>query len=198
MAPAVIGLMSKMLPTAVPLDFQLADDRVRLRTLVAEDAPVVHKACRDPQIERYTLFEQPARVDQTLAWIESQPELRARGTAIDFGIVPVGGVVPVGACGLMGIELEEDRALAGYWIAQRARGRGFASAALALLSEWALAPPLGLARLGLHIDTENESSQRVAVNAGFQFEGVMRSYMSVKGRRCDVARYSRLAGEARP
>jgi RimJ/RimL family protein N-acetyltransferase len=86
----------------------------------------------------------------------------------------------------------------GYWIAERARGRGFASAALALLSEWALGPPLGLARLALHIDIENEVSQRVAINAGFAFEGLLRSYMCVKGRRWDVARYSRLAGEARP
>jgi aryl-alcohol dehydrogenase-like predicted oxidoreductase len=69
--------------------------------------------------------------------------------------VPVGGIVPVGACGLMGIQLEEDRALAGYWIAERARGRGFASAALALLSECALGPPLGLTRLALHIAALN-------------------------------------------
>lgn len=179
--------------TAIPLDLQLANEVVRLRTLVADDALAVHRACQDPEITRFTSFPEASDVRETRAWIESQQTLRSRGKAIDFGIVPVGGVVVVGAIGLANIEPFDRRGELGYWIARRSRRRGFASAAIELLSSWALGPPLGLARLDIRTNVENKASRRAALRAGYEFEGVLRSYMFAKGRRWDLARYSLIA-----
>jgi RimJ/RimL family protein N-acetyltransferase len=185
-------------PTAIPFDFQLANDVVRLRALVADDALAVYRACQDPEIRRFTSFPEAADVHETRAWIESQQTRRVRGEGVDFGIVPVGGVAVVGAIGLAEIELADRRAEIGYWIVRQARRRGFASAALALLSSWALGPPLDLVRLGLHADVANTASRRTALRAGYQFEGVLRSYMYAKGRRWDLAQYSLIASERNP
>jgi len=179
--------------TALPLDFQLADDVVRLRGMTVADARVVNQACADTEIIRFTCFAQPSDMSDTRAWIESQPTLRLRGQALDFAIVPVGGVVMIGSIGISSIELEDRRARIGYWIGPRSRGRGFASAALRLLSSWAIGPPLELARLELVIDAENIASRRVAEHAGYELDGILRSYMRVKGRRWDVALYSLIA-----
>ncbi len=53
-----------------------------------------------------------------------------------------------------------------YWLAEQARGRGVATTALKLLSEWAFAD-LKLQRLFLKIMPGNLRSQRVAETVGF-------------------------------
>ncbi len=65
------------------------------------------------------------------------------------------------------------------------------------LSAWALGPPLSLVRLGLPTDVDNTASRRTAERAGFEFEGVLRSYLYAKGRDWDVAMHSLIAGAER-
>jgi RimJ/RimL family protein N-acetyltransferase len=78
-----------------------------------------------------------------------------------------------------------------YVVAPEARGRGLAPRALRALGEWAFAE-LGMQRLQLRIDPENEVSHAVALRAGYQREGTLRSAFVVRGRRADVVMYSRL------
>lgn len=180
--------------TALPLDFELADDHVRLRAFVPADAPAVYAACRDPKIRRFTSFPEAQDESETRAWIETQPSRRERGEGIDFGIVPAGELGVVGAVGLTAPAFEHRRAEIGYWIATGARRRGIATAAVRLLSAWALGPPLSLVRLSLPADVENTASRRTAESAGYKFEGVLRSYLYAKGRHWDVAMYALIAG----
>ena len=55
----------------------------------------------------------------------------------------------------------------------RARGRGFATEALAALARWALTAG-GLQRVWLNVNTDNLASLRVAQKAGFTREGTLR------------------------
>jgi RimJ/RimL family protein N-acetyltransferase len=84
----------------------------------------------------------------------------------------------------------------GYWVRGDARGRGVASAALVLLSRWALGQE-GVERVYLNADVDNTPSRRVAERAGFQLEGVLRSahWNARLGRRQDWAQYSLLPGD---
>ena len=82
----------------------------------------------------------------------------------------------------------------GYWVAPWARRRGVAGAALGLLSGWAIGH-LGLERLQLKADLRNEASQAVAIRAGFRREGVLRSYVEMKGERRDMVIFSLLPGD---
>lgn len=82
-----------------------------------------------------------------------------------------------------------------YVIAPEARGRRLATHAVRLVTDWAFAA-LGLQRLQLRIDPENEASHTVAVRSGYQREGLLRSAFVVRGERRDVVMYSRLADDA--
>jgi RimJ/RimL family protein N-acetyltransferase len=62
----------------------------------------------------------------------------------------------------------------GYVLVQQARGRGVASTALRLLTQWAFSE-LEALRLELLISVENQASQRVAARCGYVREGVLRS-----------------------
>jgi ribosomal-protein-alanine N-acetyltransferase len=92
--------------------------------------------------------------------------------------------------------LDEGTAEVGYWVKREARGRGVASRALRLVSDWTLRE-LGFGRLQLRADERNVPSQRVAVNVGFTREGVLRAsrFNARQNRRVDFVMYSLLPGE---
>jgi RimJ/RimL family protein N-acetyltransferase len=98
----------------------------------------------------------------------------------------------LGAIVLMAREAETGEFA--YVVAPEARGRGLAPRALRVVGEWAFAE-LGLQRLQLRIDPENEVSHAVALRAGYKREGTLRSAFVVRGRRADVVMYSRLPGD---
>jgi ribosomal-protein-alanine N-acetyltransferase len=78
-----------------------------------------------------------------------------------------------------------------YVVAPEARGRGLAPRALRVLGDWAFTE-LGMQRLQLRIEPGNEVSHAVALRAGYEREGTLRSAFVVRGRRADVVMYSRL------
>jgi RimJ/RimL family protein N-acetyltransferase len=61
-----------------------------------------------------------------------------------------------------------------------------------MLAEWALRT-LGLERLELLANPDNEASRRLAVRAGFTREGTLRSYRRRHGVREDLVMFSLLA-----
>jgi RimJ/RimL family protein N-acetyltransferase len=98
----------------------------------------------------------------------------------------------LGAIVLMAREAETGELA--YVVAPEARGRGLAARALRVVGEWAFAE-LGFQRLQLRIDPANEVSHAVALRAGYQREGTLRSAFVVRGRRADVVMYSRLPAD---
>ncbi|MEU6766772.1 GNAT family N-acetyltransferase [Streptomyces sp. NPDC046853] len=83
-----------------------------------------------------------------------------------FALVRAEDEVAVGGMGFHGPPDEEGVAEVGYDLAPAARGRGYASEALASLSAWALPRP-GVSALLALIEPENTPSQAVATRAGY-------------------------------
>jgi len=81
-----------------------------------------------------------------------------------------------------------------YVVAPTARGRGLATAAVRMVSRWALGD-LGLARLQISVHPDNTPSLRVAERAGYVREGMVRSLKLIRGVRIDAVRYSLLPGD---
>jgi RimJ/RimL family protein N-acetyltransferase len=76
----------------------------------------------------------------------------------------------------------------GYWLLPEARGRGLATRAVRLISDWAL-HDLGMTRLRLFTEPANEQSQRVAQRSGFRRIGVLAGHGEVDGRTIDHVLY---------
>lgn len=198
-------------------DPPLGDERVRLRPIGMADVPAIVDACQDPLIPRFTEIPTPYTELEARGWVEGHAALQAAGQALDLAISQAGEQRMVGAIGLTrplpvpegpathretgdaplrsSISLSPEAPAAaeiGYWIAREARGRGLASGALALLSDWAL-DALGLDRLELLILPVNAASLRVAERAGFTRAGRARPERLVGGRRQTLERWVRLA-----
>jgi RimJ/RimL family protein N-acetyltransferase len=86
-----------------------------------------------------------------------------------------------------------DVAQIGYWLAVSARGHGYATRAVTLLTRWLFG--LGAARVFLTIVAGNDASVEVARRAGFVYEGTMRSQGVWQDQRCDVMWFAALPHE---
>jgi RimJ/RimL family protein N-acetyltransferase len=177
-----------------PVRTELASDALVLRPWRLEDVPRVAEICQDPEISRWTRVPSPYTDEHARAWIEQTErdwDERRHGA---FAVIDreTGDVI-----GAVGLRIHEDYALQGsigYWVAREARRRGIATAALRLVSRWALRE-LGLPRVQLVTDPENEPSQHVAEAAGFRREGLLRKYIELPDGRRDCLMFSLLADE---
>jgi [ribosomal protein S5]-alanine N-acetyltransferase len=98
----------------------------------------------------------------------------------------------LGALGISNFDWADLKGEIGYWMVAEARGRGIGARATRMLAVWALTR-LGLERLELLANPQNEASQRLAERAGFTREGTLRRYRRRHGVREDLVMFSMLA-----
>jgi RimJ/RimL family protein N-acetyltransferase len=168
----------------------MQDGEVRLEPLGSAHLKGLAELGRDPDVQRFTYVPSPWIDGFERRWLERYDQ--PNGQRAGFAIVDNASGEFLGMAALVKLDREAREAEAGYIVAPAARGRGIAVRALRMLTDWSL-QELGLERIELRIETENEPSIRVAERAGFVREGVLRSVHFKKGQRADIAVYSRLA-----
>lgn len=174
----------------LPLDApHLTHPPVVLRAFTAADAPLVVEASQDAYIPATTTVPVDPNPGEVQAWLGRQHERARTGKGWSLAIADARTDAGLGQIGLW--PLGEGRASLGYWVAPSARRRGVAASALDCLSRWAL-QEVGLARLELYVEPWNEGSLRAAAAAGYEQEGLMRSFLEVDGRRRDMLLLARV------
>jgi [ribosomal protein S5]-alanine N-acetyltransferase len=165
----------------------LTDGVVVIRPPNERDLDAIERGIRDPDVIRSL-----GRLTLSAAEVLDLNRARRReGTAATFAICGADD----GCIGHVFVNLSSaGRGSIGYWLLPEARGQGFATRAVRLVSGWALRE-LGLARLQLLAEPSNEASQRVAERSGFTREGVLRSYTELDGRRLDYVMFSLLPSD---
>ncbi len=183
--------MSRIVLPAEPL----VEGPTLLRPWRDSDVRDVAKACRDPEIARWTTVPDHYSEADARAFLLYRYDALLAGTTAPFAVVSAGDEL-LGSIALMRIDWQHTRGEAGYWLASWARGQGHATRALRLISRWGFTA-LGLGRIELFAATGNRASQSVAERAGFVREAVLRSYMRGKLAQEDMVAYGLLAEEAR-
>jgi RimJ/RimL family protein N-acetyltransferase len=180
---------------AIPLlDPPLEDGVVALRPWRDGDVEAIVAACQDPEIARWTSVPSPyTERDARQYLLRVEPDRRA-GRELGLAIVDAGTGNLLGSCGLARFDWHDRKAEIGYWVAAPARGRSVGTHAARLLSRWAM-EELGMERIELLANPANHASQRLAEQAGFAREGVLRAYRYRKGRREDLVMFSLLASD---
>ena len=163
---------------------------IRLEPFAAKHLPLFDELRDDPAVLRYTRLPANASADFGREWLDRYEQGRRDGTREVFAILDDGAAV-VGFAAAVSIDRGAATAELGYVVVEQARGRGYASRALALLTDWGFAT-LGAERLELLIGVDNEPSKRVAAKCGYQRDGVLRSFATKPGVREDMELWSRL------
>jgi RimJ/RimL family protein N-acetyltransferase len=164
----------------------LAGDGFVLRPFTIDDVAPDHAAIEDPSSARWLNAVSNGDPRTVFGGLEA---MRKAGQALAFTIADPDDDRYLGAAVLF--LKEYDTGELAYVVAPEARGRGLARGAVALLGDWGVAT-LGLRRLQLRIDPDNEASHKVALACGYEREGVLRSAFVVRGERRDVVMYSKL------
>lgn len=165
---------------------------VALVPLAREHLPAVEALFDDPDVLRFTRLPEPPPPGFAETWLGLYERGRRDGTREGFAVVEEGEFL--GLALAPRIEREARTAELGYIVAPSARGRGVATTALRLLTEWAFAE-LGALRLELLVGVENHASKRVAERNGYRLEGVLRSLYFKQDLREDTELWSRLPGD---
>jgi RimJ/RimL family protein N-acetyltransferase len=159
-------------------DPPLSDGVVTLRPPDEGDLAAIDLGINDPEVVRW--FGQPdaSAIDvltlNRRRWAEGSPT---------FAICEMDGICG----GHVWMNLSTGDAAVGYvgyWLLPSARGRGLATRAVRLLSDWAVRD-LGTTHLGLLTEPANEPSQRVAERSGFRRVGILADNGKIDGRSID-------------
>jgi RimJ/RimL family protein N-acetyltransferase len=168
---------------------------VRLRPFREDDVEDLVAGCSDPLTRRFLpLLPHPyTRVD-AMWWINEGSRAAWAGGGAAYAIADAASDRLIGGAGIAHVAADRAQGEIGYWVAPWARGRGAAGTATAALAGWAFAR--GFGRLELLTRPENVASQRVALRAGFRYEGVRRGGAAgPNGSRYELSAWARLADD---
>jgi RimJ/RimL family protein N-acetyltransferase len=180
--------------TLRPPDPLLADETIRLVPLTRRHEPGVAALVREEDVRTYTRVPTDAPPGFAATWVARYEEGWRDGSRAGFAIeTPDGEFLGLGM--FVRLEREARQGEIGYVVGPAARGKGVATRALRLLTEWGFSD-LGLERIELWIDTTNPGSERVAEGAGYLREGVLRSYWFKEEIRRDFGIWSRLRSDS--
>ena len=139
----------------------------------ADDVDALVAACADPEVARWTSVPSPYRREHAEHFLViSAQEARAGSGAHLIAVDEHDRLL--GSFSVMELRRSPGYGEIGYWVAAPARGRGVATAAVRLLSDWALGP-LGLTLLEILCHEDNAPSRAVALRAGFAETGERRT-----------------------
>lgn len=171
---------------------RLTTERLLLRPFEKGDAGALLNMVRDAEMRRWMAWAPGYDRERAVNWCtkvaHEDPE-----HAVNLAIVPHGDDRLAGGVGLARVSWEDGYVEVGYWVAARARGRGYATEATLAMAAYAFSR--GLHRVELLAATGNLPSQRVAVKAGFTREGVLREARPIPGGRSDMVIFGLLRGE---
>ncbi|MFC8296644.1 GNAT family N-acetyltransferase [Micromonospora orduensis] len=152
---------------------EIIEDGVLLRPWREADADAVHRACQDPDIQRWTTVPRPYRPEHAHGFVtELSGRAWAEGTGAPFAVCDPGSGELLGSCGLVSVDGDGTGEI-GYWTAPWARGRGVTVRATRAVARWAFGT-LGLRRLLWQAEVGNHASRLVALRAGFRIDGRLR------------------------
>lgn len=172
----------------------LSNGSETLRPWTHEDAEAVVQAFREPSIQRWHMrrIESGSEAIEWIdGWREGWRSERDASWAVSTGHGNDDGVC--GYVALRGIDLEFGYAQITYWVVPASRGRGVATSSCLAAVDWAFVD-LGLHRLGLNHSTANVISCRVALKAGFEHEGTLRSALQHADGWHDMHAHGRVNG----
>lgn len=163
---------------------------VTIRRFEKKDIPKKVEWINNPANNRYLHYDIPISVSGTEKWFDSHVGDESRYDAV----IEADGV-PVGTIGLLSIDRKNCKAE--YYIAMGEtdyKGKGVAKEASRLILEYGF-ERLGLNRIYLFTEVENESAQKLFEKVGFIKEGIIRRDIFSHGKFVDRIAYGVLKEE---
>lgn len=168
------------------MEFELTGGRVRSWKWKDRDAIVHHANNRNVWINLRDRFPHPYTLSDARNWLESVIDRRPE---TNFAIANVNDE----AVGGIGFILQQDvgrrSAEVGYWLGEEYWGRGLATQAVKVITEYAFVHH-DICRLYAHVFEWNVASSRVLEKAGYLLEGRLKKSVIKDGKTIDQLMYA--------
>jgi RimJ/RimL family protein N-acetyltransferase len=171
---------------------ELSNGVVKIRRYCAEDVTSLFEAASESVNEMFNWLSwchPNYTIEESRSFILSSETAWNEKTGFGFAIFDVRNDLYLGGVGLNQINRRNNFANLGYWVRSSQTGRGIATAATLLASEFGF-EDLGLNRIEILAAVENVASQRVAEKAGAKKEGILRNRILLHNRPHDAVMYS--------
>jgi len=163
-----------------------------LRPSNESDIDDIFNGCQDPLIPKFTTVPSGYTIDHAIEFVRSDPFSFAERREIRFVIEHGNGDDKkfAGVISLHTINIKNHTAEIGYWMEKSMRGKGIATTAAMMITDYGIAT-LGFRRIDGLVDADNEASQKVLMKAGFEREGILRNKVTREdGRQIDMALFA--------
>ena len=176
-------------PTEIPtLQYGL----VTLRPSTEADIDSIFQACQDPLIPAFTTVPANYTLDHAIDFVRSDlfglAERREIRFIVDYGNCD--DIAFAGVISLHTINIKNHSAEIGYWLEKSMRGKGIATTATKMITDYGFRS-LGFRRIEGLADVENTASQKLLTKAGYQREGILRNKVTRDdGRQIDMALFA--------
>ncbi|MFM1861275.1 MAG: hypothetical protein RLY80_864 [Actinomycetota bacterium] len=159
----------------------------------------IYRAVQDPEIPKFTTVPADYPIDLAIEFANTRAAASfVNKTELVFVIEDARLATATypysnGFAGVMSlhtIDIPNHRAEIGYWLAKEARGHGICTKAADLITEYGLMT-IGFKRIDGIVDVRNEPSKAALLKAGYEFEGIMKSYVTRRdGSQLDMALFA--------
>ncbi len=170
-----------------------------MRPMRPSDAEDIYRAVQDPEIPKFTTVPADYPIDLAIEFANTRAAASfVNKTELVFVIEDARLATATypysnGFAGVMSlhtIDIPNHRAEIGYWLAKEARGHGICTKAAELITEYGLMT-IGFKRIDGIVDVRNEPSKAALLKAGYEFEGIMKSYVTRRdGSQLDMALFA--------
>lgn len=168
---------------------QIAAGEMKLRPFRTEDREALARLANSAAVAHYLAnrFPHPYRLADADAWIGSLAE---ESPTYNFAVEWRGEFA--GGAGLTPLtDIHSGTAEIGYWLGEPYWGRGLATQAAGMLTQYAFGE-LCFVRLQALVFRDNAASMRVLEKNGFAREGILRKHVRKFGILTDAVLYARL------
>lgn len=174
---------------------ELTDGTLSLRPLLPEDFEAHLRHRTSPDVYNGAALQLPPSVGEVAEMCEWRAALEWLQGRSALMVIHDGSGYR-GTIGLYHVRRMTGSGMIGYDLEAEARGKGYATRAVALVCRWAF-DEVGLDRVWAGTDVHNAASQAVLRRSGFQLEGVERGGLpALDGSRRDTLVWARLSGDA--
>lgn len=170
---------------------------ITLRPVIPSDAEAIYLGAQDPEVPKFTTLPADYTLDNAINFAKKRaPERHANRLELIFAIdstfetsASAISDTPTlaGIVSLHSIDFSNHRAEVGYWLVKEARNKGIGTSAVELITEYGLMT-MGFRRIDALVDNRNVASKRLLEKAGYQFEGILKNYVTrPDGNQIDMA-----------
>lgn len=165
---------------------RLETDRLILRKILPIDASAMYSYSSSDEVTKYLLWYKHENLSYTQEYIDYLQERYAVGDFYDWAILLRENEQMIGTCGFTNFDLLNNCAEIGYVLHPEHHGKGYATEAACRVIRFGF-ENLKLSRISAICMQENLPSLGVMRRCGMLQEGILRSAVYAKGKRCTVA-----------